>query len=489
MPKILSNKKSLSLVLQPRPAWNAILALILVTGATLLVGRGSIVGIIFPVASLAVGVFLYRRYPVIYLSYSLWLWFLGHIVGRLFSYKMGYLIGGPGTSGALIASIPFFALIQGLPKSIKNRDQIFLAFTLCISSIVYSFFVRLISNPTPEGIQRDIVLILTTISPLLLGFHLYINWQNYPNFRSNLQKTFLWSAIVMGGYGLFQFLVAPGWDTQWMITSEGDRESWSGKPEPLGIRVFSTMWDPYAFSLNLMPSLILLLFSSSNLRFVGLSVGFLSFLLSTYRTAWYSFVIAILVFVISLKSQKQIRILLILMSVVLIIFFLSTSEPFVSVISQRFGSFSNMEEDISGQGRIELFNQLFEISISELIGKGLNVGDIIVDNNPSSTIRFWNYDQGFLQLLLSMGWIGTVPYLAGIIILLSKLFRNRLVQIDMFAASARAIVIASLSRIFTSSILLGGFALPLWIFLGVGAAAYNYHKATTIVASKVKPGG
>lgn len=474
----LSSQKSSALGLQPRSAWNAILALVLVTVALLLAGRGSIVGIIFQSTSLTVGVFLYRRYPVMYVSYSLWLWFLGHLVGRLFSYKLGYTIGGPASIGAVVSCLSFFTLIKRIPISIKNRDQVFFAFALCTSSILYSFCIRLILNPTPESIQREIVLITSTTGPLLLGFHLYVNWQNYPNLRSILQKTFLWSAIVMGGYGIFQFLVAPGWDTQWMIASEGDRESWSGKPEPLGIRVFSTMWDPYAFALNLMPSLILLISSRNKLSYIGLAVGFLSFLLSAYRTAWYSFAIAVLIFITSLKIQKQIRILSSLIVVVVIVFFLSTSQPFGSLISQRFSTFSSLEEDVSGQERIELFNQLFGISMSEFIGQGLNVGDIRIGDNPSSTIRFWNYDQGFLQLLLSMGWIGTLPYLSGIILLLSKLFWNRIAKVDMFVIAARAIVLGSLSRIFTSSILLGGFALPLWIFLGIGASAYRYHKTT-----------
>jgi hypothetical protein len=473
-----NSTQKLPFSLQPRPAWNAIFVLIFVTLISLIAGHGSISAIIFVLTSFGVGLFLYFRYPAIYVSYSLWLVFVGHLIGRLYSYRAGYNVTGPASSSAIVIFICVTTFLQKLPRIIKNRDQVGIALILCISSITYSYLIRCIVNPARGSIQSEIILLISTIAPPLLCFYLYSHWQNYPKFRNNIYTTFLWSSIVMGGYGIFQFFVAPGWDTQWMVGTEGEQESWIGRPEPLSIRVFSTMWDPYGFSLNLMPSLILLFTKNDKLRYIALVLGLLSFLLSTYRTAWYTFAIALLVFLTSIKSNRQIRIFMSLILIAIIIFLIiNSNEAFLSIIGERFNTFSNLGDDASGQARAEQVNQLFGIAMTEIVGKGLNVGDIVDSRtNLPTNLRLGNYDMGFLQLPLNMGWIGTIPYLIGVALLVPKFYGHRHAHIDPFTAASKAIVIASLIRVVSSSILLGGFSFPLWIFMGIGMASYKYYK-------------
>ena len=61
--------------------------------------------------------------------------------------------------------------------------------------------------------------------------------------------------MVMGAYGVWQYMVAPAWDGFW-IESTGLLTF--GKPEPRQIRVFSTMHSNGPFAVTMMAALLLL---------------------------------------------------------------------------------------------------------------------------------------------------------------------------------------------------------------------------------------
>jgi hypothetical protein len=95
--------------------------------------------------------------------------------------------------------------------------------------------VGLINNP-PLAVARAF---LEWLTPILFGFHLFIHWRHYPSYRQNIQRIFLWGVLVMGVYGVLQYLVAPEWDRFWLINVKA-----FGSAEPLAIRVFSTVNSP-----------------------------------------------------------------------------------------------------------------------------------------------------------------------------------------------------------------------------------------------------
>jgi hypothetical protein len=473
MPHLTSSLKKQPAILPTKAAWHAILGLIITTLICLLIGAAKILIILFPVMSLSVGFFLYQRFPTIYISFTLWLWFLTTFVARLIGYKIGSVAPGGNATAPLVTWICFLAFIQNFPNLIKNRDGIGLAYILCFGSLFYSILLRwsyVISSPISE-----IGIFLGTLAPIILSFNLYANWRDYPSYRSKIQKTFLWMVIVIGGYGIFQFLVAPAWDTISMVLNVGDN-TWIGKPEPLGIRVFSTMTSPFTFAINLMPGLILLNVSQSRWKFIAIILGYLSMLLTQYRTAWYSLTIAILILIFPQKSQTQIRLISSLMIIIMISLLLTNVEPFASVIRQRLDTFSNLAEDYSGTHRIEQFQNAFPFALTELIGKGIGNESINYDN---TLVEYSGFDMGIIQVLLSLGWIGTIPYISGITLFISKMFWN-FPRNDLFAACSRAIVIASLIRIATSSIMTSEFAFPLWLFIGIGMSAHRYHSEKSL---------
>lgn len=467
-----------------KQAWISIIIFAFITVALLIIGAAKILSLLYPLGAIVVGIFLYKRYPIIYISFTLWLLFVGHLVIRL----IGYKLGGFGPFGGSLLLVPFItslALIKTLPSLYKNGDG--LPFIICLGSVFYGCLIKFVRQPLGD-FNGELTAVLGYLSPILFGLYLYINWRNYPRYRDIIQKTFFWIVLVTSVYGIWQFLIAPAWDIHFARITWGEN-SWMGKTEPLGMRVNSTMSSPYSFALNLLPGLLLLNTSTSKFRWLAIAPGYIAFFLTTYRTAWYSLVVATLVLFVSLKAHKQFYLLFCLVIICLLSVFLVNIEPFSKVITDRIETFSNLSNDSSALARIESFNLATNILMTEFVGFGI-AGESMLDNmgvqSTNNEVLSGN-DMGFYAILANFGWIGTIPYLVGILLILHKLFWKFSANFDMFALSARAIVFASVIRVMTSSILIYEFAFPLWFFIGLAMAAHKYHQNLNYTDSQKQP--
>ncbi|NES18022.1 MAG: O-antigen ligase domain-containing protein [Symploca sp. SIO3E6] len=447
----IQNLKQARMIIQ---GYSVFLTLLIVAGA------GPILILFFPMGSLAVGVFLYRKAPLLYVSFTWWITFVGTVIRRIIDYRCGYLTWGPwGLTGQLVAFISVATLAKYLPKAHKQGA---LPFIFCIGAVSYSVLVGLIQNPANKVITSS----LEWLCPILFGFHLFINWRDYPSYRQTIQRAFLWGVLVMGTYGILQFILAPEWDRFWLnnITATS-----FGLPEPFKIRVSSTLGSPQGFASVMMAGLIVLFCSSQQLiRFLGSGVGYLSFLLSMARTAWLSFMAGLPIFLISLRSSFQIRTIISLLLVIILVVPLASMEPFSELINERLESFSSSTDDHSYEARLEGYNQLLNQALAEFSGNGqgfrLNVEASI--GASDSTI---------LPMLFTLGWFGTIPYLVGVFLLLFLLFQGNTSRIDPFNAAARAITLGIFAQFGLNFMFVGPIGMIFWGFLAMGIAGHKYY--------------
>jgi len=235
-----------------------------------------------------------------------------------------------------------------------------------------------------------------------------------------------------------------------------------GNPEPLEIRVFSTLHGPQALGGMLVPGLILLLTSKSSLKIPATISGYLSLLLSSARSAWVSWLVGLLTYASSLTLRLRFRLILSFLIGLLFLVPLITIEPFSSAITPRLETLTNAKEDGSVQDRAATFNGFLDQALFSVIGEGLG------DNQAIGN------DLGILVLLLSLGWIGSILYLIGILFAFISLFQNPFIKTDAFASSALAISVSSFSQITTNVATAGIIGVTLWVFLGIGMAATKY---------------
>ena len=449
-----------STLLRPTPPWKVILSLIVFLSICFVTGLGKILILFFPASSFAVGVFLYLRYPSLYVGFVFWMWFLSPLIRRLIDYQSGYFTPGPWTFTALIVtSISFFSFLKEFPKTYHKNN---LPFTLCFGALFYALSIGLIQN----SIDQAIVNFLAWLCPISFGFYLYANWKYYPQYRKVIQQSFLWGMLILGVYGILQFCLAPQWDRFWLIN--GSMGSF-GQPEPFGIRVMSTMSSPQAFATTMMAGLILLFTNKQNkiLFFSTNIIGYLTFLLSQARAAWLAWGVAVLIFISFVRSSTQIKVIIGIALIVLAILPLINMEPLSDIILSRLETLSDAGTDSSLNTRLSAYQNLFNLAITEVTGKGLGF--------RIDLPGYGDRDGGILPTLFIFGWLGTIPFLCGFCLLFLKIIYSKTNKFDTFNTAAKAICLGVLSQIGFNFIFLSTLGMLLWSFMGMSLAGQKYY--------------
>jgi hypothetical protein len=441
--------------LKPTLAWAPILALLIFSLLGALAGAGNVVRLGFPVVALLVGIHLYQRYPIHYVGFTWWLWFITPWLARIVDYRSGW---DPQRQMLLAPFVVTFisgaTLVRSLPIIYRQGA---IPFLLPIAAVFYALFMGAVQY-APFSVIRAA---FDWLPPMLFGFHLFINWRDYPKYRQNMQQVFVWGMLVIGTYGVIQYLIAPDWDRAW-ITNTGLVSF--GKPEPLGIRVFSTLNSTGPFASVMMAGLLLLFSSDSPLRPAAAGAGYLALLLSLSRTAWGGWFVALLIHLSSLKSHLQMRLVVTIAVLGLVVLPLTAIEPFSSVIQTRLQTFSNLENDASFNARSGIYESGLDNALGQILGNGL--GNIT---------RTDVVDSGIIEMLLTLGWIGTIPYMGGILLMLFSVFTQTESRFDPFVSTARAICVSTLLQIVIATTTIGISGLILWGSFGLIMAAHKYY--------------
>ena len=433
-------------------------------------GSGTLLRVAFPAAAALVGLVLYRSNSVAYVKYSLWVWFITPLIRRVVDLRCGWAE----TNFILLA--PFLVsavvLVAFLTKGSKAWSDIPAAFVLCTAAILYGFVVGMLIKPSAELCFG----LLNWICPLVFGLYLYQNWRKYEQHREAIGRTFILCTLVLGVYGVYQFLNPPSWDRYWLENVQRVAGASFGQPEALLIRVWSTMNAPGPFANTMMMGLILLFAVRSRWKLPAAIAGYTSFLLSAVRTAWLSWVIGLIWI---LKSAKPRVIARIIVSVGLLLVCLvpvMSDARLATVISNRFDTFTDLKHDDSFGARLEMYRILSRDAIENPFGQGLQVSEV------SHGIAV---DSGILLLLFSLGWVGSTIFACGILRLFAGATRFPQKR-DEFLLVMKAGMIAIIAQMVGGNIFVGVSGAMFWMFAGMYLAANKYHANATELAGRTE---
>ena len=178
----------------------ALLGLIGVTALGLVGGGASVLQLAFPVMAVGVGALWLAQRPVGYLSYAWWLWFLTPEVRRLVDNQAGY------TEASLIMVAPFLVSCLAALPTVTNLHHFprryRLPFALIVLGLGYSYGVGVLIGSV-FGATFDL---LNWLAPIVLGAYLLVTTHRLKAQRRALERTFTWGLLVLGLYGLYQFL-------------------------------------------------------------------------------------------------------------------------------------------------------------------------------------------------------------------------------------------------------------------------------------------
>lgn len=432
-------------------SWCVLFVLSVLTIAGTFAGAGRILNIAFPVMSLIVGLLLFEWTPGFYISYAWWLWFLTPLVRRLADYHGTFTEPSPMLLAPyLVSLITVVTLYRNFPKA-KRLGVLPLAIALV--AIIYGMAIGLLNRPAYIVLKEG----MDWLAPVSFGFYLAARWRDYPMHRSMIQKTFCWGVLFMGIYGINQYLALPAWDRLWVVQT--GLISATGNPDNGSIRVWSTMQSGEPFAAFMAAALLVLLGDRSVLAIPASVTGYLAFLLSFVRSGWLSWIGGLLVLIGSLRAKQQMR--LILMGIILFTAVLSFSNQgnFSEAILDRLMTLGNLEEDGSAAARRNMFHHSFDLALMSFLGEGIGGG---------------TRDNLLLALLFDLGWVGALPYVSGLGVLIWQVFNAQPKVNDPFLAVCRSVVATALIRLPVNGSLIGVSGIVLWGFLGLGVASIRY---------------
>jgi hypothetical protein len=450
-------------------SWIIILGFIFLTTACYFTSTASL-RFVFPAMTFLVAIFLYLRHPIHYIGFTWWVWFLTPLITRLVDYKIGWdptrqMLIAP----YLVVFITIITFFKHLPSTFRQGG---LPFVLGFIGVCYGCLVGLVYNQ-PVAVIRSF---LDWLSPIIFAFHLFSNWRDYPSYRQNIQRIFIWCVFILGAYGIYQFLVAPEWDQYWLLQSKMFTSA--GKPVPFGMRVWSTLHSPGPFATVMQAGLLLLFTSSGPFIFPASAVGYLSFLLSQVRSSWAGWLLGIIMIFGSVKPRIQMRLITIILMMTICVVPLVNIEPISKVITTRLETFSNLEKDGSFQDRSATYDRNLNLALSNVIGNGF--GNIWKVNEKTGQIEVIVIDSGILDMFFTLGWIGAIPYLGGLILIVVSVINYTEGRFDSFLSAARAIGLSCCAQLIIYSGMLSMAGMILWGFLAIAMAGHKYYQRPEI---------
>jgi O-antigen ligase len=257
--------------------------------------------------------------------------------------------------------------------------------------------------------------LLNLIVPFLVLF--YVNVSRFDSeVRDKWLRSFVFLAILVGVYGIYQYMVLPPWDHFWMINADMNS---IGLPEPQKVRVFSFLNSPGPAGVFLGVALAIMVVQKKwrVLGIVGIMIVAFALLLTLVRVGWVTSIIMIAAYFVRSRLKSKVQLVVLGTIMVLAYLFILPLLPGATQVASRISTFESLEEDHSFNERLDFAKYIVSDVISNPIGRGLGSSGLGVKLTQSSN-TLAVFDNGYLNLFYSFG----LPLGLAVILLLGYLF-------------------------------------------------------------------
>jgi O-Antigen ligase len=471
--RVLQDRFSLDLPLNPmalrnRP-WVPAGLFVLLTLA-LLAGAPGTLRLAYPAAAVLLGLYFYIKSPSQYFTFTLWLYFLTPLARRLTDYRIGAYIDG-NTMLLAPALVSFIALLA-LARIPRKLDDAWLSFVLLLCTVLYGGALGFAVLSDRQAVLKSLV---AWLGPMAFAIFVYLNWRSFPIFKQSIDKAALGGLLVVGLYGLFQFIFAPPWDCLWLQAMEYDPASGPGVyglAEPFGIRTFSTMNSHQPMAIVLIILALIALSKGERLYSYAAAIGMLPVVLSLARTAWLQAIVSLVLFAFLTRRGTYLKNLV---AAVLVLGSIGVALSFTSfgeTLQQRVLSFSDKGDDISVGARQAGYDK--GLRQAQLHPFGSGTGAMEVAYTPVIYEDFGPNDSAVVELLVDFGVIGSVAILLALFIGLRQTYLEFRKTKDPLLAAILAIWAGLLVQSPLNSCLDGAHGVFVWACFALGLAYVKY---------------
>lgn len=455
----------------------ALSGLVLITIAGVLSPVSKLLIILLPTLSFGLAIYLHRRLPGYYIALVCWLFFFIPLVRRLIDFRTS------SATASFVMIAPFLACFGGLAIFRNNSSGMFSSrlktWLYVVAAVVYGAVVGILQNPLVAVVQD----IFGWTAPICMALYLYAQREHARELLGTLRSSFLYGTLLMGLYGLYQFFYLAPWDAFWM---ENSGLNSIGLPEPMQVRVFSTMNSPQPLAEFLICGVFLSMTSTRRIRFLAIPLGLLVTGLTMSRSSWISGFIGMIIISLALNSRQRMQIVALLLLCVVLVGGASQIPEVNQLLTRRLQSFGNLHEDESVNDRVESQRQAIAAFQSSPFGLGLGAGAHAKNEGPSygvppQTIEIG--DNGLEQVLLSFGWCGSIIFVIGFG---GAVFTSLRASRDPELLSVRALLIGMILQIPVMGVFPGASGFLIWSAIGLcsswnGSLSVDHQRASLAV--------
>jgi hypothetical protein len=359
------------------------------------VGLAPLVAYAVPLAVAGAAVALAGRRSTAYVEFLLWVWLLTPGLRRIVDLHAGWDPLSPVMLAAPLASL------AALPTILRGRRRVHrdaqIAFLVTLLALAYGVLVGVVRT---SSVAAPLAALLTWAPPIVSGLYVATVGPSRDAMAKLLTRFAVGAALAVGGYALVQWFGLPAWDRYWM---EHAPMASIGRPEPMEVRVFSTLNSPGPFASVIAALLVVLLGTRSRLRLPAAVLAVVGLGLSLVRSAWLGLAVALLA-VVSGRQSRSLRRTLLLVAVPAVAL-LMTGGPVSEAVNERISaSVEKGDEDLSLLERADLYAELGPVVVRDLVGQGLGTTGVSTKaGNDGDLGEHGDLDSGLLEYLFVFG--------------------------------------------------------------------------------------
>ncbi len=336
------------------------------------------------------------------LDYAIWVYALNRFVRRLVDWKAGAFnpFNPISLTPLFVAGLLFFALVMNWQRLSRPVQTIFVLFYVAIG---YGMAVGLVMNgPATLYAGADY------LAPVfVLGFAATMVANRETGER--WVRTSVWAAIVVAAYGWYQYFTIPAWDAFW-VQSVGF-VGYLGQLVPTQMTVFSTMGErgPFAGLLAFVGiAMVVVPRWRTRLGWIGVLLVLSSMLLALSRASVILVALGILLHPVISGGRSLGKVMIMGIVGLFAVLYLLPLLPGAERLTQRFETLQSLDTDGSYLGRLDIFQHGAELAMENPIGYGIGSSGLAtrITAGASGPDAGLVGDNGYLELLTSLGWIG-----------------------------------------------------------------------------------
>lgn len=427
-------------------------------GCAILLGflrQGLLLSVAYPAAALGLGAWLARRNPPQFVAFILWLFFLSPFIRRINDYTGGWT---PISTLSLTPYLPAFLVVPlMLQRLLLMKTKPIIALIPVVFAILYAFLV----GAGIRGVVPSSYGLVIWLTPIAVAAYIEANARHFPRFERELTVTIALGVLLMGLYGLAQYLFLPPWDRFWMINSQMNS---IGLPLPYHVRVFSTMNSPAPFGSTVAALVLILVAVARPPYWPSIFAGLCGLLLSLLREAWGGFVVGLVLLMLQISRRGVLKIGLGIGIAGFALVPVLQSDEIGTQIATRMQTFFQLEGDTSFVERGEFYYQMIPLVMSEPLGVGFGLTGVASKLENADTVH--DFDSGVLEVPYVFGWFGTLLYVAGILWVMGYCLLSARGG-SPFSVAAAAAALSILVQMVFSCVLEGPVGMIFWILIGL----------------------